>query len=97
MYSCCLYISLVDLPELTCFVTNRRRSKHTIDITMAYKTLGADKQAALLVFHAFTGCDQTSKFCRKFKLTCCKVFRAAHKNIIYTFQRLGDNEADTLD
>ena len=30
------------------------------------------------------------------KLTCWKVFTVANKNIINTFQRLGDNEDDTM-
>ena len=64
---------------------------------MAYETLGADKIAALLGFHAFTGCDQTSKSCGQSKLTCWKIFTAANENIIYAFKRLGDNEDDTMD
>ena len=30
-------------------------------------------------------------------MTCWKVFTAAYKNIINVFQRLGDNEDDTMD
>ena len=58
------------LPVLTSFVTGRGSTKRAIDIRMTYETLGADKSAALLGFHAFAGCDQTSKFCGKSTLTC---------------------------
>ena len=48
-------------------------------------------------FHAFTGCDQTRKFCGKSKLTCWKIFTAANENIINAFQRFDDNEDDAMD
>ena len=35
--------------------------------------------------------------CRKSKLTCWNIFTAANENIINAFQRLGDNEDDTMD
>ena len=35
--------------------------------------------------------------CRKSKLTCWNIFAAANENIINAFQRLGDNEDDTMD
>ena len=51
----------------------------------------------MLHFHAFTDCDQTSKFCGKSKLTCWKIFTAANESIVNAFQQLGDNEDDTKD
>ena len=54
-------------------MTGRGSRNLATDIKMTYKTLKADKNAALVGFHAFTGCDQTSKFCRKSKLTRWKV------------------------
>ena len=87
----------LDLNVLTSFVAVRGSGKHAIDIRIAYETLGADKSAALLDFHACTGCDQTSKFCGKSKFICWKVFTAANENIINPYQRIGDNGDDTLD
>lgn len=43
---------------------------HKINIGAAYEIVGPEKSSALLVFHAFTGCDYTSKFNGKPKAIC---------------------------
>ena len=63
---------------------------------MAYETSETDKSEALLDFHGITGCDQTSKFVGKFKLTCWRVFTVVNENIINAFQILCDNEVETM-
>ena len=86
-----------DLPVPISFATCRGSTISLIDIRMRYEALGADKRAELFHFYAFTGCDQTRKFCGKSKLTCWKVYSPANENIISVFKRLGDNEDDTRD
>ena len=61
-----------NLPQQTKFVTGRGNDRRSIDIAEAYEALGPDNSDAILGFHAFTGCDQTSKFTGKSKLTCRK-------------------------
>ena len=86
-----------NMPVITSFVTGRGSKKRSIDVGMAYEALGADRSSALLGFHAFTGCDQTSRFCGKSKLTCWKVFKTANMNIVEAFQRIGNCEKDSVD
>ena len=43
---------------------------HKISIGAAYEVAGPEKNSALLVFHAFSGCDYTSKFNGKSKAIC---------------------------
>ena len=43
---------------------------HKMNIGAAYEIVGPEKSSALLLFHAFTGCDYTSKFNGKSKTIC---------------------------
>ena len=85
------------LPGLTSFVTGKGSNKRSVDIGRACEALGPDKSATLLGFHAFSGCDQTSKFCGKSKLGCWKAFTASSDITIEPFQRLGESEDDLHD
>ena len=82
------------LPTLTKFKTGQGSKKRLIDVHAAYEALGPDKSAAVLAFHAFMGCDQTSKFSGKSKLACWKIFIQSDNNIIEAFQQLGENDGD---
>ena len=76
------------LPTVTMFYTGN----HIISVGAAYEVLGPQKCLALLGFHAFTGCDQTSKFHGKSKLTCWKVFMKSEDDVIEAFQNIGEND-----
>ena len=73
------------LPTRTKFITGKVNARRSIDIGKAFEALRSEKRAALLGFHAFTGCDQTSKLNGNSKLTCWK-FLMIHSPI--SFQHL---------
>ena len=76
------------------FVTGRGSDRRSINIAESFESLGPEKCLAILGFHAFTGCDQTSKFSVKSKLSCWKAFTSANKNILNAFTDLGNQEGD---
>ena len=78
-----------ELPTRTKFITGKVNARRSIDIGKAFEALRSEKRAALLGFHAFTGCDQTSKFNGNSKLTCWKVFNDSQSDIISAFKDLG--------
>ena len=54
-----------------------------------YESLGPKRTEALLAFHVFTGCDQTSRFCGKSKSSWWKNFMKAHNEVLNVFKNLG--------
>ena len=54
------------------------------------KSLGTDRSKALLLFHAFTGCDQTSAFASKGKKTAWETW-CNFNDITEVFKQLGEN------
>ena len=52
----------------------------------------ADRWSFLLRFHAFTGCDTTSKFLGKTKLSCWRTFIKVAPHILEAFKQLGNLE-----
>lgn len=51
------------------------------------RSMGPEKSRALLAFHAFTGCDQTSSFASKGKKTAWETWRI-HSEAKGAFARL---------
>ena len=62
---------------------------HPVNIGAAYQVLGPEKSNALLGFHAFTGCDYTSKFNGKSKKTCWKTCLVTREDMLAAFAYLG--------
>ena len=83
-----------NLPQQTKFVTGRGNDRRSIDVAETYEALGPDKSDAVLGFHTFTGCDQTSKFTGKSKLTCWKVFESSSSSVLKAFKQLGVSEGE---
>jgi hypothetical protein len=52
--------------------------------------MGPEKSRALITFHAFTGCDQTSSFASKGKKTAWETWRI-HREATEAFARLSDS------
>ena len=53
-------------------------------------TMGPEKSRALITFHAFTGCDETSSFASKGKKTAWETWRI-HREATEAFARLSDS------
>ena len=67
-------------------VGDRRR---WIDISLLHQSMKDDLISSLLGFHAFTGCDSTSSFVRKGKLTPFRLLNNS-KQFQSTFQGIGE-------
>lgn len=80
------------LPTVTIFETGRGSMKRKISIGAAFEVMGPNKSETLLDFHAFSGCDQTSKFNGKSNLACWKEFVDVGNTTIDAFKELGNNE-----
>ena len=57
-----------------------------------FQCLGAATTAALSVFHALSGADNTGSFSGKGKLACWKVFNRADEDVIIALTNLGTTE-----
>ena len=67
-----------ELCENTLFVTGRGQHHHLIELKPIAETLGPEKIAALLAFHALSGADNTGSFSGKGKLLCRRGFTNYH-------------------
>ena len=56
-----------------------------------HENLGREACKALLGFHSFSGCDQTSKFNGYSKLSCWRLCRSSNESILEAFRTLGEN------
>ena len=74
------------------FVTGTGDSKRSIPIKSVYNTLGALKSAAMPVFHALAGCDQTGRFLGKGKLTCWNALKRCPDDVLSGFASLGTTD-----
>ena len=77
-----------ELCENTLFVTGRGQHHRIIELKPIVETLGPEKIAALLAFHALSGADNTKSFSGKGKLLCWKIF-AEEDSIITAPAELG--------
>ena len=83
---------------LLCFkVTRFRTGKgvkelRDLDIGTIAEALGREKCAAIIGFHAFTGCDQIGRFNNKTKKSCWDIFIEADQEIVNAFKNLGESE-----
>ena len=87
-------LALRRYPELcdnTKFVTGTGQRHREIHLKPIVQSLGQDKTAALPAFHALTGADITGSFAGRGKLTCWKVFREAHQDVVTALADLGIN------
>ena len=75
----------------TLFRTGKGSNNRDIDIGAAYEALGEEKASALIGFHSFTGCDVTSKFFGKSKLSSWKAFTKSPSDVLYAFRKLGED------
>ena len=73
----------------THFLTGSGDRKRIISVRDAFECLPNHRQC-LLGFHAFTGCDMTSKFASKTKFTCWRALMKADQCIIEAFEKLGE-------
>ena len=82
-------------PQIPVLVSFESGSQRSILLRLM-KFWDLKKSNAPLGFHAFTGCDKTSKFNRKSKATCWKAFLNASEDVLNTFVDLGvpDDLAD---
>ena len=88
-----LVLLLHHFPELCChtmFRTGRGASIRDINIGAAFEAIGEKYAAAILGFHAITGCDQTGKFNGKLKRYCWKIFKTATDADLQGLKSLGD-------
>jgi hypothetical protein len=74
-------------------VSNKRR---ILDITFLINLHGAQMCSALLALHVFSGCDTTSAFIRKGKITVKKVFEK-YTAFLDVFKTLGETDSVTED
>ena len=80
----------LELCENTLFVMGRGQDHHhIIELKPIVETLGPEKIAALLAFHALSGADNTGSFSGKGKLLCWKIFAEADSSIIAAIAELG--------
>ena len=77
-----------ELCENTLFVTGRGQHHRIIELKPIVETLGPEKIAAFLAFHALSGADNTKSFSGKGKLLCWKIF-AEEDSIITALAELG--------
>ena len=69
-------------------LTGRGKDIREIDVTAAYEAVGSEIASAILGFHAFSGCDFTSKFNNKSKKVMLESLygeRCSSKECIYWF------------
>ena len=81
------------LPMATTFRTGRGASLRDINIRSCVEAIGVNRSKAILGFHTFTGCDQTSRFNKKSKSAWWKVFMEASDKILQALTSLGENES----
>ena len=81
------------IPSDTHFLTGSADKKRLISVSNARESM-PDRWSSLLGFHAFTGCDITSKFRGKSKLSCWRTFTKAPAQVLAAFRQLGNLEID---
>jgi len=87
-------------PELcqnTFFVTGSGPRHRKVELKPIFQALGPIKTAALPLFHAFTGADNTGSFSGKGKVACWKAFNQADEDVLLAFVQLGTPEYPTPD
>ena len=77
-----------DFPAGTAIVLDSGRDKYRKNLSISDCEFSNLKKKALLVLHAFTGCDQVSSFLRKGKVTCWKVLEK-NPHLLQGFVQLG--------
>lgn len=75
-------------------LTGRGKDIREIDVTAAYEAVGPEIASAILGFHAFSGCDFTSKFNNKSKKSCWKVFMESDVQVKNAFTDLTKTHAN---
>ena len=81
------------IPPDTHFMTGSGDKTRLISVLNAKESL-PERWSSLLGFHAFTGCDITSKFLGKSKLSCWRTFTRAPTHVLAAFRQLGNLETD---
>ena len=74
------------------FRTGRGIELRDIDVRSCYEAIGTDHAKALLVFHTFTDCDKTGRFCGKSKTVWWKEFRKADESTLDALAKLGKTQ-----
>ena len=77
---------------MTIFRKGKGENRRDINITKCSEALALKRCKALVVFHVFTGCDQTGRFNNKSKTACVKAFLGSSNIILQAFSRLGEKE-----
>ena len=86
-----MFLLLLYYFEKLCTRTVFNGKNDCVDIGMLYEVLDKEKVKALPRFHAFAGCDQTSKFKGFSKETCWKTFIDSPEVVVKSFQELGSS------
>ena len=91
-----LLLDLRRMPQLginSALIMGTGDRHRTIQLQPIYDALGSSKAAALINWHAITGCDTTGHIRRKGKLTCLNTFMELPPNVVSAIQMLGDRDA----
>lgn len=67
--------------------------QRTVRLQPVYDALGSTKAAALINWHALTGCDTTGHIRGKGKQTCFKAFMTSQPNVVSYLQMLGEGDS----
>ena len=88
-----LIASLIDSSKLQIVVDLHIKKRRQISVNKCIEVLGLDHAAALLGFHAFSGCDQIGKMSTITKKKSVKAFLNLSKDhmVLETFQKLGES------
>jgi len=67
--------------------------RRTVLLQPIYDALGPTKAAALINWHALTGCDTTGHIRGKGKQTCFKAFMTSPPDVVSSLQMLGEGDS----
>ena len=91
-----LLLALSRMPQLgrnSALIMGTGDRRRTVQLQPIYDALGPSKAAALINWHALTGCDTTGHIRGKGKLTCLNTFMEPPPNVVSAIQMLGDGDA----
>lgn len=91
-----LLLALRRVPQLgrnSALIMGTGDRRRTVLLQPIYDALGPMKAAALINWHALTGCDTTGHIRGKGKQTCFKAFMASPPDVVSSLQMLGEGDS----
>ncbi|KAG0711912.1 hypothetical protein GWK47_019569 [Chionoecetes opilio] len=91
-----LLLALRRVPQLgrnSVLIMGTGDRRRTVLLQPIYDALGPSKAAALINWHALTGCDTTGHIRGKGKQTCFNAFMESPPNVVSAIQMLGEGDA----